>query len=220
MSLSFRGLSIWVKTVRQKFYSLKRNKKLILNELNGDLLAGTSTAILGPSGSGKTTLINYLTSRIRDSKMRASGKVFINGKRFKNIKTIKHRMAYVTQDDILYEELSVYEQLLSTAKLAGIEDPEARVDKVLEWLELLNCKHTRIGGYFVKGLSGGEKKRVSIANEILVDPSIIFLDEPTTGLDSKNALILASILRFFADNGRTVISTIHQPSTELLNKFD
>ena len=220
ISLSFRGLSVWVKTVRKKFYSMKRNKKLILNSLNGDFLAGTSTAILGPSGSGKTTLMNYLTSRIRDRKMRANGRLFVNGRRFKNIKTIKHRTAYVMQEDILYEDLTVWEQLESTARLAGIEDPESTVNQVIEWLDLVECKHTRIGGYLVKGLSGGEKKRTSIATEMLVDPSMIFLDEPTTGLDSKNALILASIFQMFASNGRTVVSTIHQPSTELLSKFD
>ena len=212
ISLSFRDLSVWAQTSRKPFYSLKRQTRLLLNSINGDFLAGTSTAIIGPSGSGKTTLMNFLTSRLRDSKVSTNGKLYVNGKRCKNIKKIKHRMAYVTQEDILYEYLTVYEQLESTARLAGIEDPVTMVNQVIEWLDLTACKHTRIGGFLSRGISGGEKKRVSIATEMLVDPSVIFLDEPTTGLDSKNALILAAIFETFAVNGRTVISTIHTPS--------
>ena len=90
----------------------------------------------------------------------------------------------------------------------------------MTWLNLHKCKNTKIGSSLKKGLSGGEKKRVSIATEMLTNPSVIFLDEPTTGLDSKSALDVAGIIRMLARNKRTVVTTIHQPSSELLAKFD
>lgn len=124
------------------------------------------------------------------------------------------------QDDIMYEDLSPYESILTTAKLAGIENPVERTKEVIHWLGLEKCQHTRVGGDFVRGISGGEKKRTSIALEVITDPSIIFLDEPTTGLDSKSALDVASILRMLAHNGRTIITTIHQPSSEIMSRFD
>jgi ABC-type multidrug transport system ATPase subunit len=91
---------------------------------------------------------------------------------------------------------------------------------VIGWLGLEKCKNTRVGGDLVRGVSGGEKKRTSIALEVITDPSLIFLDEPTTGLDSKSALDVASILRMLARNGRTIVTTIHQPSSEIMSRFD
>ena len=104
--------------------------------------------------------------------------------------------------------------------MAGIEDPDNSVTDVMTWLNLQRCQDTRIGDEASRGVSGGEKKRTSIATEILTNPSVIFLDEPTTGLDSKSALDVAAMIKMFAENGRTVITTIHQPSSEILMKFD
>lgn len=194
---------------------------MILDNLSGQFKPGTATAILGPSGSGKTTLLNFLSARMRASKTLAvKGDLFINGRKENSVKSMKHRFSYVMQDDIMYEDLSPYESIITTAKLAGIKDPEQKTKDIIRWLGLEKCKDTRVGGGFTRGVSGGEKKRTSIALEVITDPSLIFLDEPTTGLDSKSALDVASILRMLAKNGRTIVTTIHQPSSEIMSRFD
>lgn len=195
--------------------------KLILDNLSGQFQTGTATAILGPSGCGKTTLLNFLSGRMRNSgNLAVKGGLFINGRKENSVKSMKHRFSYVTQDDIMYEDLSPYESILNTAQLAGIKDPEAKTNEIIKWLGLGKCKDTRVGGTLKRGVSGGEKKRTSIALEVITNPSLIFLDEPTTGLDSKSALDVASILRMLARNGRTIVTTIHQPSSEILSRFD
>lgn len=192
-----------------------------MDKLSGHFEAGTSTAILGPSGSGKTTLLNFLSARMRESKtLSVNGKLYVNGRKIESVREFKHRFAYVMQNDILWEDLTPHEQLLSTAKLAGISEPEKKVNELIGWLGLDKCKNTKVGNELKRGLSGGEKKRTSIAMEVIAEPSLIFLDEPTTGLDSKSALDVASILRMLAHNGRTIITTIHQPSSEIMNRFD
>lgn len=158
---------------------------------------------------------------MRESKnLSVSGDLYINGHKEESVKMMKHRFSYVMQDDIMYEDLSPYESILTTAKLAGIKEPEKKTEDVINWLGLQKCKHTRVGGDFVRGISGGERKRTSIALEVITDPSLIFLDEPTTGLDSKSALDVASILRMLAQNGRTIVTTVHQPSSEIMSRFD
>jgi len=194
--------------------------KLILKGITGGFRAGTCTAILGPSGSGKTTLLNYLGARMSSSNLSVSGELLINGNAVKSIELLKHRFSYVMQDDILYEDLTVREQLYSTAQLTGVQNPTEKVNEILKWLNLEKCSHTRIGNELRRGISGGERKRTSIASELITDPSVIFFDEPTTGLDSKSALDVAGIIKMFANKGRTVIATIHQPSSDIMNKFD
>ena len=220
IDISFRDLSIWANVKPNGIFSCKSYNKLILKGIEGDFLSGTSTAILGPSGSGKTTLLNFLAARMRTKGMQVKGDLHVNGRRINSIKELKHRFAYVMQDDILFSELTVKEQLSYTAWLAGINNPDESVSDVMNWLNLKGCQDTRIGDEATRGISGGEKKRASIATEILTNPSVIFLDEPTTGLDSKSALDVAAMIRMFAKNGRTVITTIHQPSSEILMKFD
>ena len=220
IDVSFRDLSIWANIKAGGLFSCKSYNKLILKGIDGDFQAGTSTAILGPSGSGKTTLLNFLAARMRTKGMHVKGGLYVNGRNISSIKELKHRFAYVMQDDILFSELTVKEQLSYTARLAGINNPDQAVDDVMNWLNLKGCQDTRIGDEASRGISGGEKKRASIATEILTNPSVIFLDEPTTGLDSKSALDVAAMIKMFANNGRTVITTIHQPSSEILMKFD
>lgn len=192
-----------------------------MDNLSGHFEAGTSTAILGPSGSGKTTLLNFLAARMRESgTLELKGKLFMNGRNIKSIRKFKHRFSYVMQHDILWEDMTPQEQLLYTAKLAGIPDAQKKVDRLIHWLGLDKCRDTRVGNPLKRGLSGGEQKRTSIAMEVITQPSLIFLDEPTTGLDSKSALDVAGILKMLAGCGRTIITTIHQPSSEIMNRFD
>ena len=132
--------------------------------------------------------------------------------------------AYVQQDDILFQTMTVRECLEFAAKLklpGTLPQKIARVNKLIHDLKLTKCSQTRIGGPLVKGVSGGERKRTSIGVELITDPSLIFLDEPTTGLDSFTATNVMEILRDLAiKDGRTVVSTIHQPNSDIFEMFD
>jgi len=132
-------------------------------------------------------------------------------------------MGYVQQDDILFQTMTVKESLVFAAKLklpGTPEEKEERVKQVLDDLRLTDCRDTHIGGPLVKGVSGGERKRTSIAVELVSNPSLLFLDEPTTGLDSFTATIICDIMSQLAKQGKTVISTIHQPNTDIFDTFD
>lgn len=173
---------------------------------------------MGPSGSGKTSLLNILANRVDKS----GGEITLNGspmsKRFKSIS------AYVQQDDILNGNLTVYEALLFTALLrvsGTLTEKRKRVNDVLEELGLVHCKNTKIGIPGIsKGISGGERKRVSIGVELLTSPSVLFLDEPTSGLDAKTALSLMDTILRLAKQNRTIVCTIHQPRSDIYKKFD
>ncbi|RHY47020.1 hypothetical protein DYB30_010458, partial [Aphanomyces astaci] len=134
--------------------------------------------------------------------------------------------SYVMQDDVFYATLTVKEHLMFQAELRmgkafNPEEREARVDYVIDELGLTKCRDSQIGGVTdVRGLSGGERKRLSFATEILTNPSLLFVDEPTSGLDSFMAESVVMQLQKLAREGRTVVATIHQPSSELFTLFD
>lgn len=132
--------------------------------------------------------------------------------------------AYVQQDDILFQTMTVRECLTFAArlKLVGTEEEKlARVNVMIAMLKLTKCQNTRIGGPLVKGVSGGERKRTSIGVELITDPNLVFLDEPTTGLDSFTATaVMESIGDLARKENRTVVSTIHQPNTDIFDMFD
>ncbi|KAE8726629.1 ABC transporter G family member 22 [Hibiscus syriacus] len=132
---------------------------------------------------------------------------------------------FVTQDDVLFQHLTVKETLTYAARLRlpkvlTKQQKEKRAVDVIHELGLERCQDTMIGGSFVRGVSGGERKRVCIGNEIIINPSLLFLDEPTSGLDSTTALRTIQTLQDIAEVGKTVITTIHQPSSRLFHKFD
>lgn len=127
------------------------------------------------------------------------------------------------QDDILLATFTPREAFMFSANLRLRISPEERKEKVeaiLKQLGLTRCANTYIGNNIIRGISGGERKRTSIGVELLTNPSLIFLDEPTTGLDSTTSLNTIQLLKKMALAGRTVISTIHQPSSEIYNEFD
>ena len=131
--------------------------------------------------------------------------------------------AYVQQDDILFQTMTVRECLEFAAKLkfkGTLQQQLQRVDDIIKELRLNKCQNTKIGGPLIKGVSGGERKRCSIGVELITDPSLIFLDEPTTGLDSFTATSVCETLGELAASGRTVISTIHQPNSDIFEIFD
>ncbi|KAK6942498.1 ABC transporter-like, ATP-binding domain [Dillenia turbinata] len=135
------------------------------------------------------------------------------------------KIGFVTQDDVLFPHLTVretltYVALLRLPKTLTKQQKEERAMDVICELGLEKCQDTMIGGSFVRGVSGGERKRVCIGNEIIINPSILFLDEPTSGLDSTTALRIVQMLHDIAEAGKTIITTIHQPSSRLFHKFD
>lgn len=200
-------------------------QKQILRGISGYARAGTMLAVMGSSGAGKTSLLNLLAGRITTSKgATATGEVFVNGEP-RDYQKFRKLAAYVLQDDDMFAELTVEEQLKYAALLRlpasmPLEKKLFRVQKVIQELGLGKIKNTMVGSQIVRGISGGERKRVNIGAELVTDPALLFLDEPTTGLDSFNALNVMTSLRHLASNGRTVISTIHQPRSSIFALFD
>ncbi|XP_027068475.2 ABC transporter G family member 22 isoform X1 [Coffea arabica] len=196
-------------------------EKDILNGITGSVNPGEVLALMGPSGSGKTTLLSLLGGRLRGAT--TGGSVTYNDQPYS--KFLKSRIGFVTQDDVLFPHLTVKETLTFAAQLRlpsilTKQQKEQRAVDVIYELGLERCQDTMIGGSFVRGVSGGERKRVCIGNEIIINPSLLFLDEPTSGLDSTTALRIVELLQDIAEAGKTVITTIHQPSSRLFHKFD
>ena len=164
--------------------------------------------------------MDALSDRIRGE---ISGSILVNGLSRSNVKSFRHLMAYVQQEDALYSTLTVRESLEVASKLYTNDTDEERqghVDEKLVMLGLKAAANTKIGGTIVRGVSGGQRRRVSIGVEIMKQPSILFLDEPTSGLDSASAFQMMSAIRDLAAKGTTVIATIHQPSARLLALSD
>eukprot|EP00177_Eucheuma_denticulatum_P008708 GFKZ01015826.1.p1 GENE.GFKZ01015826.1~~GFKZ01015826.1.p1 ORF type:complete len:669 (-),score=81.68 GFKZ01015826.1:947-2953(-) len=198
----------------------------VLHGLSGQVRTGQVLAIMGASGSGKTTLLNLLSGRNKSSKKCVSGgKIFVNGSS-RDYATFPHLAKFVEQDDTtMFAELTVREQIMYAARLAlpgSVSEAQkvARVDRIIQELSLTKCKDTYIGSEIVRGVSGGERRRTAIGVELVTDPALIFLDEPTTGLDSFNALNVMASLRQLAKNGRTIVTTIHQPRSSIFHLFD
>ncbi|XP_008790019.2 ABC transporter G family member 22 isoform X2 [Phoenix dactylifera] len=196
-------------------------EKEILNSITGSASPGEVLALMGPSGSGKTTLLSLLGGRISGNTI--EGSITYNDEPYN--KSLKRRIGFVTQDDVLFAHLTVRETLTYTAllrlpKTMTKQQKEGRAMDVIYELGLERCQDTMIGGSFVRGVSGGERKRVCIGNEIIINPSLLFLDEPTSGLDSTTALRTVQMLHDIAEAGKTVVTTIHQPSSRLFHKFD
>jgi len=202
---------------------LKEPKKII-DGVWGTVMPGQFLAIIGASGAGKTTLLNFLSGREISNNLVKTGKITANGVEKETIEGFSTLSAYVQQDDILFQTMAVRECLEFAAKLklpGTLAQQLARVDEVIAILKLTKCQNTKIGGPLVKGVSGGERKRTSIGVELITDPTLIFLDEPTTGLDSFTATSVMETLGDLArKDGRTVISTIHQPNSDIFEQFD
>ncbi|CAI8596749.1 unnamed protein product [Vicia faba] len=194
--------------------------KRILKGITGSIGPGEILALMGPSGSGKTTLLRVIGGRLLDN---VKGKITYNDVKY--TPAVKRRIGFVTQEDILFPQLTVEETLVFSAFLRlptnmNKQQKYAKVETTVKELGLERCRHTKIGGGFLKGISGGERKRTSIGYEILVDPSLLLLDEPTSGLDSTSANKLLVTLQGLAKAGRTIITTIHQPSSRIFHMFD
>ncbi|KAI9767682.1 MAG: hypothetical protein M1840_005554 [Geoglossum simile] len=205
----------------RRLVDTKANPKTILDGVSADMPAGSLTAIIGGSGSGKTTLLNVISHRVSSKKLKVSGTIAFNG----NEDQRTARSSYVMQEDVLLPTLTVRETLQYAADLrlpppSTREDRRAAVDRVVVELGLKECANTRIGDHIHKGCSGGEKRRTSIGVQMLANPSVLFCDEPTTGLDAYSAFQVVQTLKKLAETGRTVIISIHAPRSEIWRLFD
>lgn len=178
---------------------------------------------MGASGSGKTSLLNILGERLDVSaQAEVTRDVKVNGQKLKNGDFGKLG-AFVMQDDILIETMTPFESFCFAAKLRtslNQKDIIAKAEALIRRLSLGSCKDQKIGGFTLKSISGGERKRTCIGYELITDPNLLLLDEPTSGLDSSTALRICQMLKAEADQGMTVVATIHQPSGEVFDLFD
>ncbi|TMW94307.1 hypothetical protein EJD97_010439 [Solanum chilense] len=196
--------------------------KVLLNDISGEAREGEIMAVLGASGSGKSTLIDALADRI--SRESLKGNVTLNGEVLES-KLLKVISAYVMQDDLLFPMLTVEETLMFSAEFRlprtlSKSKKNARVQALIDQLGLRNAAKTVIGDEGHRGVSGGERRRVSIGIDIIHDPIVLFLDEPTSGLDSTSAYMVVKVLQRIAQSGSIVIMSIHQPSYRILSLLD
>ncbi|XP_037051384.1 ATP-binding cassette sub-family G member 1 isoform X2 [Bradysia coprophila] len=211
VDLAFHDLTYSVREGR------RGHEKDILKKVSGHFRSGELTAIMGPSGAGKSTLLNiltgYKTANIKD------GIIKMNGKE-RNLSQFRKLSAYIMQDNQLHGNLTVEEAMTvaTNLKLSTKVDKAAKNDVIKEILDTLGLQEHR--RTLTRNLSGGQKKRLSIALELVNNPPIMFFDEPTSGLDSSTCFQCINLLKFLARGGRTIICTIHQPSARLFEMFD
>ncbi|KAL7748707.1 hypothetical protein RI367_005860 [Sorochytrium milnesiophthora] len=199
---------------------LSKGKKTILDGVTGSIQAGRITAIMGPSGAGKTTFMNVLMGKV----LRTDGTLYING-RTAEVHQYRKLIGYVPQEDVMMRELTVRENILHAARIklpADWTDREVTeyVDAVIAALHLSHVAHTVVGDEMLRGISGGQRKRVNIGLELAGVPLTLFLDEPTSGLDSTSALLVCSALKDLSQLGLTIVSVIHQPRYEIFGAFE
>ncbi|NXS12055.1 ABCG5 protein, partial [Neodrepanis coruscans] len=225
-SVSIRDVSY---TIRErvgpwwKFSSYcKKWTRQILKDVSFHIESGQIMGILGNSGSGKTTLLDAISGRLAH-KDNFFGEVYVNGRQLKK-EQFRDCFSYVPQSDTLLSFLTIQESLTYTAlltlKKCSKNFIKKKVDAVMSELSLSDMADKIIGCRNFVGISGGERRRVSVAAQLLQDPKVMLLDEPTTGLDCLTANQLVMLLSELAHRGRIVILTIHQPRSELFRLFD
>ncbi len=201
----------------------KAKDKILLNHVTFKSKPGDLIALMGPSGAGKTTLLTVLNGYLRPT----SGEVRVNGENLYAIyDALRGSIGYVPQDDIVHPELTVKEAITYSARFRlpsdySAEEIDKRVDQTIKDLGLEQVKNLQIGKPEKKVLSGGQRKRVNIALELVTDPALMFLDEPTSGLAADDTVSLIDLLSNLAKKyGKTIIVTIHQPAREEYEKFN
>lgn len=222
LELVFENLSYQVKLKKKRRVNGVDKKKNLLDNLTGIFRPGRLTAIMGASGAGKTTLLSILAGN--SGKGTVSGTISVNGTEC-NLDTLRDMSGFVFQDDILLPYMKVREAIEMSAilrlpKKISSFDRKIRVQDTIHILELENAKNTIVGSTMQRGISGGERKRTAIGMEMVINSPMLFLDEPTTGLDTFTAFKVMKSLSGLAKNGRIVVVTIHQPSYDIFNLFD
>uniref|UniRef100_A0A7N6FKV8 ABC transporter domain-containing protein n=1 Tax=Anabas testudineus TaxID=64144 RepID=A0A7N6FKV8_ANATE len=219
-TVSFHSIYYKVKQGGSCFSCKKAATKDILIDLNGIMKPGLN-AIMGATGSGKSSFLDVLAARKDPAGL--TGEVLIDGApQPPNFKCLS---GYVVQDDVVMGTLTVRENLSFSAALRlpstiSQQEKEQKVDKLIQELGLTRVANSRVGTQLIRGVSGGERKRTNIGMELIIDPPVLFLDEPTTGLDASTANSVLLLLKRMARNGRTIILSIHQPRYSIYRLFD
>ncbi|XP_017837288.2 ATP-binding cassette sub-family G member 1 isoform X2 [Drosophila busckii] len=210
-TISFRAPQIKFEDLSYEVAVAKtKEKKSVLKGITGTFKSGELTAIMGPSGAGKSSLMNILTGFTKNG---VTGTI--------DFGKARKLCGYIMQDDHFYPFFTVEETMLLAAtlkisnKCVSMKEKRILIDHLLNTLKLAKAKQTRCSK-----LSGGQKKRLSIALELIDNPAVLFLDEPTTGLDSSSSFDTIQLLRSLANEGRTIVCTIHQPSSNIYNLFN
>jgi len=210
-------LSFAVEKLEFKF----KNGKTGLHTLSFSENSGKLIGIMGGSGAGKSTLLNILNGNSAPS----SGQVLVNGHNLhKEKKLMEGVIGYVPQDDLLIEELTVYQNLFYNSKLCFNDHSDEKIDELvlgtLSDLGLLETKDLKVGNSLEKTISGGQRKRLNIALELIREPGVLFVDEPTSGLSSRDSENIMDLLKELSLKGKLVFVVIHQPSSEIFKMFD
>ncbi|KAL2234771.1 UNVERIFIED_CONTAM: ABC transporter G family member 36 [Sesamum indicum] len=223
LAMSFDDVNYFVDMPPEmKEQGVIEDKLQLLCEVTGVFRPGILTALMGVSGAGKTTLMDVLAGRKTGGYI--EGDIRISGFP-KNQETFARISGYCEQNDIHSPQVTIHESLIYSAflrlpKEVSDEQKMAFVDEVMDLVELDNLKDAIVGIPGVTGLSTEQRKRLTIAVELVANPSIIFMDEPTSGLDARAAAIVMRTVRNTVDTGRTVVCTIHQPSIDIFETFD
>ncbi|CAN6456720.1 unnamed protein product [Victoria cruziana] len=223
LAMSFKDVNYYVDMPPEmKEQGITEDRLQLLREVTGAFRPGVLTALMGVSGAGKTTLMDVLAGRKTGGYV--EGDIRISGYP-KNQETFARISGYCEQTDIHSPQVTVKESLIYSAFLrlppeVGVNEKMAFVNEVMELVELENLKDALVGVPGVTGLSTEQRKRLTIAVELVANPSIIFMDEPTSGLDARAAAIVMRTVRNTVDTGRTVVCTIHQPSIDIFEAFD
>ncbi|XP_016899743.1 ABC transporter G family member 34-like isoform X5 [Cucumis melo] len=223
LSLAFNHVNYYVDMpAEMKMHGVEKDRLQLLEDVSGAFRPGILTALVGVSGAGKTTLLDVLAGRKTSGYI--EGSIYVSGYPKKQ-STFARVSGYCEQIDIHSPHVTVYESLLFSAwlRLSSNVDTKTRkmfVEEVMELIELDRLRDALVGLPGVDGLSTEQRKRLTIAVELVANPSIIFMDEPTSGLDARSAAIVMRTVRNTVDTGRTVVCTIHQPSIDIFEAFD